>query len=167
MIPQKGWQILAEAAERLNRDRVQVRVVLAGRGPDDNAAADWAARHADWAMFRGFVPDPRARVMPELDVLCLMSQWEGLPMSIVEAMSVGLPVIATDVGGVSEAVRPGENGLLVARDAGALVTAVEGLLREPARLGAMGMRARQLFEERFRLDRVAARYAAVYAEARS
>ena len=167
MIPQKGWQILAEAAERLNRDRVQVRVVLAGRGPDEAAAAAWAQRHAAWAEFRGFVANPRMRVMPDLDVLCLMSQWEGLPMSIVEAMSVGLPVVATDVGGVSEAVRPGETGLLVARDAGALVAAVEGLLRDRSQLVAMGARARGRFANCFQLDRVAAHYADVYAGARS
>ena len=165
MIPQKGWHLLAEAAERLNRDAVRVRVVLAGRGPDEAAAAAWAARHAAWAEFRGFVPDPRANVLPGLDVLCLMSQWEGLPMSVIEAMSIGLPVIATDVGGVAEAVRPGENGLLVARDAGALAAAVEELLRQPARLAAMRTRARALFAERFTLARVAESYRAVYEEA--
>ncbi len=166
MIPQKGWHLLAEAAERLNRDKVRVRVVLAGRGPDEAEAEAWARRHAGWAEFRGFVPEPRERVLPDLDVLCLMSQWEGLPMSVVEALSVGLPVIATDVGGVAEAVVDGENGRLVARDAGALVAAVEELLRDRDQLVRLGARARALFAERFLLDRVAARYAAVYEEAR-
>lgn len=165
MIPQKGWQILAEAAERLNRDRVRVRVVLAGRGPDEAVAAEWARRHADWAEFRGFVPGPREHVMPALDVLCLMSQWEGLPMSIVEAMSIGLPVIATDVGGVAEAVADGLTGLIVERNADALERAVESLLADRSRLLAMQAAARAVFCERFTLERIVDRYAAVYERA--
>ena len=162
MIHQKGWNLLAEAAEQLNRDTVRVRVVLAGRGPEEQAAQDWARRHAAWADYLGFVPNPRVSVMPQLDMLCLMSQWEGLPMSIVEAMSVGLPVIATDVGGVREAVLHGQTGLLVPRSAGALVEAVSGVLADRSRLAAMQQRARQVFEERFTLAQVVAQYQRVY-----
>lgn len=165
MIPQKGWQLVAAAAEQLNRAGVRVRVVLAGAGPDEAAAGAWAARHAAWAEYLGHVPQPRARVMPRLDVLCLMSQWEGLPMSIVEAMSVGLPVVATQVGGVAEAVEHGVTGLLVPRTAAALAAAIEDLLRDRARLAAFSRAARARFEERFTLDRVVARYDDVYREA--
>lgn len=165
MIPQKGWQLLAAAAEELNRERVQVRVLLAGKGPDEEAARAWAARHADWAQYLGFVSNPRETVMPRLDVLCLMSQWEGLPMSIVEAMSVGLPVVATDVGGVSEAVAHGETGLLVARSSEALAEALRGLLSHRDRLAAMQAASRARFEERFTLAHVLRQYDAVYQEA--
>lgn len=165
MIPQKGWRLLAEAAERLNRDALRVRVVMAGAGPDEQAASEWARRHAEWASFLGHVPNPRENVMTRLDVLCLMSQWEGLPMSILEAMSVGLPVIATDVGGVAEAVRHQETGLLVPRTVDALVDALSGLLRDRERLAALGSSARAYFLERFTLDRVVARYEDVYREA--
>lgn len=165
MIPQKGWRLLAAAAERLNHDAVRVRVVLAGAGPDEQAATEWARRHAMWARYLGHVSNPRENVMTQLDVLCLMSQWEGLPMSILEAMSVGLPVIATDVGGVSEAVRHQETGLLIPRTAEDLADALSGLLRERERLAAMGARARAFFLERFTLDHVVARYADVYREA--
>ena len=162
MIHQKGWPILAEAAERLNRDALRVRVLLAGRGPEEQAAQDWARRHSAWAEYLGFVANPRVSVMSRLDILCLMSQWEGLPMSIVEAMSVGLPVIATDVGGVREAVVHQQTGLLVPRTTEALVEAIDGLLRDRSRLGAMQQRARQVFEERFTLAHVVAQYQRVY-----
>jgi glycosyltransferase involved in cell wall biosynthesis len=165
MIPQKGWQLLAEAAERLNRERVVVRVLLAGQGPDADAAAAWARRHSAWAEFLGHVPNPRERVMPRLDALCLMSQWEGLPMSIVEAMSVGLPVVATRVGGVAEVVADGETGLLVPRTVDALAEALAGWAREPARAAAMGARGRERFLDHFTLDRVIERYQDVYARA--
>ncbi len=165
MIPQKGWHILAEAAERLRGEGVPIHVVLAGQGPDAEAASAWAARHSEWAQFLGHVPDPRARVMTRLDVLCLMSQWEGLPMAIVEAMSVGVPVVATDVGGVREVVENGNTGLLIPRDAGALADALRALWKDPARRRAMGESARARFLERFTLDRIVARYDEVYAEA--
>ncbi len=167
MIPQKGWQLLAEAAELLHREGVPVRVVLAGRGPDEATASAWAQQHAAWAVFRGFVANPRETVMPDLDMLCLMSQWEGLPMSIVEAMSVGLPVVATAVGGVAEVVQDGVTGLLVPRDARALADAVAGLTRDPARLTGMGVAAHRRFLDQFTLERVAARYDGVYVEALS
>jgi glycosyltransferase involved in cell wall biosynthesis len=77
-------------------------------------------------------------------------------------MSVGLPVIATDVGGVREAVLHGQTGLLVPRSAGALVEAVSGVLADRSRLAAMQQRARQVFEERFTLAQVVAQYQRVY-----
>jgi glycosyltransferase involved in cell wall biosynthesis len=164
LIPQKGWHLLAEAAERLNRSSIRVRVVVAGQGPDQPAVEAWARRHAAWASYLGHVPQPRDRVMPQLDVLCLMSQWEGLPMSILEAMSVGLPVVATAVGGVAEAVQDGQTGLLVPRTVEALVAALENLQTNPDRLAAMQAAARARFMERFTLEQVVAQYQAVYEE---
>ncbi|MCO5043939.1 MAG: glycosyltransferase family 4 protein [Kiritimatiellae bacterium] len=162
MIPQKGWQLVAQAAELLNRDAIHVRVVLAGRGSDDAEAGNWAAAHSGWAEYLGFMEKPRERVMPQLDVLCLMSQWEGFPMAIVEAMSVGLPTIATDVGGVSEAVRDGETGLLIPRTAEALAEAVSALIHDRVRLTQMGERALARFGEKFTMNRIVERYAKVY-----
>lgn len=164
MIPQKGWQLVAQAAELLNRNAIRVRVILAGRGPDEEAARRWVAERAEWAEFAGFVENPRERVMPRMDVLCLMSQWEGFPMAIVEAMSVGLPVIATDVGGVAEAVAAGETGLLVPRTAEALAEALSLLMNDRSRLAAMGERARKRFDALFTMDRIVERYALVYDE---
>jgi glycosyltransferase involved in cell wall biosynthesis len=105
--------------------------------------------------------------MTQLDVLCLMSQWEELPIAIVEAMSVGTPVVATDVGGVREVVEPGETGLLVERSADALAAALRALWRDAARREDMGRKARERFFERFTLDRVVEKYDALYAEGRA
>jgi hypothetical protein len=106
------------------------------------------------------------RVMPDLDVLCLMSQWEGLPMSIVEAMSVGLPVVATDVGGVSEAVRPGETGLLVPRCRGPGGGGGRPAARPESRLVAMGAAGARAFRGALPPGAVAAQYADVYGKIR-
>ena len=84
----------------------------------------------------------RARLR-EADMFCLPSFSEGLPVSIMEAMAAGLPVVATAVGGVPEAVVDGETGLLVApRDAPALASALLRLARNPEVRAAMATRAR-------------------------
>jgi glycosyltransferase involved in cell wall biosynthesis len=90
-------------------------------------------------------------LLASADVFVLSSRSEGFPVSILEAMSAGLPVVASDVGGVSEAVVHGETGLLVpANDPGALAEALERLLRDVPlrlRLGATGLeRVRRHFD---------------------
>ena len=93
----------------------------------------------------------------------LSSRSEGFPVAVLEAMAAGLPVVATDVGGVAEAVEHGETGLLVpAADSEALARALERLVADGAlrrRLGAAGRaRARSLFD----VERYRAAYAELY-----
>ena len=107
--------------------------------------------------------------VPELlagsQVFVLPTKWEGFPISILEAMRAGLPVIASDVGGVREAVGEGETGFLVPRgDAATLRARLEMLLKQPdlrARLGAAG---RRRYEARFGLERMLKKTRAVYDE---
>jgi glycosyltransferase involved in cell wall biosynthesis len=96
----------------------------------------------------------------------LITNWEGFPLSILEAMRAGLPVVASDVGGVGESVRDGESGYLVPRaDVTQLRDRIERLLTDPglrARLGASG---RERFVRDFTLDVSVARTLAVYRDA--
>jgi glycosyltransferase involved in cell wall biosynthesis len=96
---------------------------------------------------RGDVPG----VLASADVFVLSSRSEGFPVSILEAMAAGLPVVATDVGGIAESVIDGETGLLVPPgDPGALAAALDRLLADSAlrqRLGAAGReRVRRHFD---------------------
>jgi glycosyltransferase involved in cell wall biosynthesis len=71
------------------------------------------------------------RLFRAVDAVLLTSAWESMPHTLLEALAVGTPVVATDVGGVPEVVRDGENGLLVpARDVDALAAAIERLARD-------------------------------------
>jgi glycosyltransferase involved in cell wall biosynthesis len=80
--------------------------------------------------------------LSSLDVFCLSSLWEGLPIAVIEAMASGLPAVCTDTGGVRELVREGENGFIVSRhDMNAAAAAVIRLLRDPALRERMGARA--------------------------
>ena len=85
-----------------------------------------------------------ADILRASDVFVLSSRWEGNPMSVMEAMAAGLPVVSTAVGGVPELVREGETGLLVpSEDAGALARALQALVDDSVRRQAMGAAARQ------------------------
>lgn len=92
---------------------------------------------------RANVPDYLANA----DIFVLVSDWEGLPLSILEAMCAGLPVIASDVGGVSEAVEDGQTGYLVPRgDESSLRTTIERLLGDACLRTAMGFAGRMRYE---------------------
>lgn len=106
-----------------------------------------------------------AALLSECQLFVLASRWEGFPRSILEAMRAGLPVIASDVGGVRESVSDGETGFVVPpQDDAALVTALRSLLEDAALRIAMGKAGRRAFERHFTFDRMAVRTFAVYAE---
>ena len=96
-------------------------------------------------------------------VALLISNWEGFPLSILEAMRAGLPVVASDVGGVAESVRDGESGYLVPRgDVTQLSNRLERLLSDPGLRGSLGASGRERFVRDFTLDVSVARTLEVY-----
>jgi glycosyltransferase involved in cell wall biosynthesis len=96
-------------------------------------------------------------------VALLVSNWEGFPLSILEAMRAGLPVVASDVGGVAESVRDGESGYLVPRaDVTQLRDRIERLLTDPSLRARLGASGRARFVRDFTLDVSVARTLAVY-----
>ena len=96
-------------------------------------------------------------------VALLVTNWEGFPLSILEAMRAGLPVVATDVGGVAESVRDGESGYLVPRaDVRQLRDRIERLLTDPGLRANLGASGRERFVRDFTLDVSVARTLAVY-----
>jgi glycosyltransferase involved in cell wall biosynthesis len=114
---QKSLDLGIEAARRAG-----VALVIAGDGPDREAL-----ERLGHARFLG--PLPRERVLELFragDAALLSSSWENFPHSVVEALAVGTPLIATRTGGVAEVVTDGENGLVVEPgDLEALVAAIE------------------------------------------
>ena len=111
--PQKALAALLQALH----DVPDVALVVAGDGPE-RAALEGRARELALdgrVSFRGAVPREQVlRLFAAADAAVLSSAWENFPHTVVEALAVGCPVIATAVGGVPEVVRDGENGLLVA-----------------------------------------------------
>ena len=111
---QKGYPDLL-AAVRMAADRVpRLQVVAVGQGPLE---AEIRARHAELGLgerfrFLGY-RDDALRVLAACDIFTLASLYEGYPVALMEALAVGLPVVATAVGGVPDAVRQGVEGLVV------------------------------------------------------
>jgi glycosyltransferase involved in cell wall biosynthesis len=94
-------------------------------------------------------------LLASADLLLMTSAWEGFPLAVLEAMRVGLPVVAYDVGGLHEQIESGVSGLLVSLgDRAALAAAVRELVQDGVRRESMGDVARSRFLERFTVDRM-------------
>ncbi|MDR3647635.1 MAG: glycosyltransferase [Acidimicrobiales bacterium] len=131
---EKGYDVLLEAARLTVAAGAPVRFFSVGRGPllaDLERAAD-AGGLAGHLRFLGARTDT-PRLMAGADLFVLPSHQEGLPVALMEAMSAGLPVVATTVGGVPDVITDGVEGLLVPPGrAELLAEAVQRLARDPA-----------------------------------
>jgi glycosyltransferase involved in cell wall biosynthesis len=106
-----------------------------------------------------------ARLLASLDISVLVSSSESAPNSITESMAAGLPIIATRVGGISELISHGENGLLVPIDDPVqLADAIWYLADNPDVRERLGHNGREFAEQHFRLDNVCHLYEQLYAE---
>lgn len=102
-------------------------------------------------------------IYDDCDILVLPSYAEGLPMSVIEAMGRGLPVVTTDVGGIPEAVTDGENGFIIKPgDIGGLADKLGSLVKDPALREKMGRRSLELAHGRFSADAVAQKLTQLY-----
>ena len=165
LIPQKGWDIATHSVIAAARSGISCRMIIAGAGPDEAQARDLAKANPGIIEFRGFVRDPRRNLLPELDLLAVMSSHEGLPMSAVEALSVGLPVAGTAVGGMPEAVENGQTGFLVERSSNALEKIISNLAADRPRLQQLSDSSLEHFKSRFEISIIVAAYHDVYSSA--
>lgn len=108
--------------------------------------------------FRGYVPEP-APALAAAQVFVLSSRSEAFPRSVLEAMRAGLPIVASDVGGIREAV----DSVVPAGDAEALAGGIRALLRSPEERRRKGEAMRRIYEQRFTLARMMRAYEALYA----
>lgn len=146
--------------------KIPARLQLVGDGPTRAATESLVAELgiADRVAFPGDRNDV-SRLLSGADVFVLASKLDNLPISILEAMRAGLPVIASDVGGISELVTHGETGLLVPPFAVApMAQALTDLLSDPGRCARLGWNGRRRYEANFSLSHMIERTRAVYAE---
>ncbi len=150
--PYKGHDTLVRAAGLLQPAFPEVRLALVGRDAGTLAAVRRQGAEAglsETLLFPGARSDV-ADFLRAADLFVHPSREEGFSNAILEAMAAGLPVVAFDVGGNSEAVVDGETGLLVPPDDhGKLADAIASLLRDPDRARAMGEAGRRRAIERF------------------
>jgi glycosyltransferase involved in cell wall biosynthesis len=164
--PGKGIETLLDALPAVLAAHPAARLVVAGAGVDRDAlearAHGLGVREA--VRFLGFT-ESSATVLRGADVFVSASWAESFPYVILEAMALGVPLVATRVGGVDEAVRDGASGLLVPpRDPAALGHALSALLSDRPRADAMGAHAAAEAHARFTREQMLAGLSTVYRE---
>ncbi len=159
---QKGHQYLLAAAAHVP----QAQFVLAGDGPlraslEAQARSLGLEQRVKFLGYRSDIPD----LLAGCNVFVLPSLYEGLPLSILEAMSAGKPVIATQIGGTDEAVIPGETGLLVPpADPTALAAAIQRVLDDRPFARRLALAGRARVEREFSAATMVQQVTNVYAE---
>jgi len=160
--PPKDLAMLLDTADRL-RDLEQLHWVIVGFGPLEAEARATARRLGLAERIHFLGRREAAPVIADLDICVLFSRWEGLPMSVLEAMQAGVPVVATRVGGMAELVADGGSGRLVSPgDAAAAAAALRRLATDSALRTEMGQAGRRTADQEFRVETMLAEYARLY-----
>ncbi len=164
-LPVKGHDILMRALGKTKELGVALTLVTAGDGPE-RPAIEAQARSLglgpDQVRFLGFrsdVPD----LLAAADFFVLPSRMEGLPLAVLEAMSHGLPIVTTRIGGNPEVVTDGEHGLLVpVEDPDALAAALARFAGDPELRRKLGEAGRQRVAKEFSFSEMTRKYEAIY-----
>jgi glycosyltransferase involved in cell wall biosynthesis len=160
--PRKGFSLLASALRHLASDGRggDLELIIFGSGADDVPinvgipARSMGVLHDDISL---------ALIYAAADVYVATSSADNLPLTVMEAMACGIPVIGVAVGGMADIVKDGETGrLITSRDPATLAQALEWVLADESRRRRLGVAARALIEREYTLARQATRYAALY-----
>ena len=162
--PGKGHEVLLDAAARVVAGHPSVRFQIVGDGPrrEELVRRAEALGLSGKVTFLGHSDDVPA-ILRESDVFAFPSFMEASPNAVLEAMAAGLPVVASNVGGIPEVVTNGENGLLVPPgEAEALASGILRVLGDPALGAALGEAARRTAAAHFSFDRMVGEFDRLY-----
>jgi glycosyltransferase involved in cell wall biosynthesis len=162
---QKGLEYLLAALEMLRPELPQVVCVIVGEGSQMQSLKERCLRSGlTNVVFTGFTRDTTPYYWL-FDFFVLPSLFEGMPMSLIEAMAASRPVIASRVGGVAEAVEDGVSGLLVEpQNIGELVENIRYLATNPARREEIGRHAGRRVRQKFSAEAMVAKTQELYRE---
>jgi glycosyltransferase involved in cell wall biosynthesis len=166
LVPKKGHYYLLQAMPEVLAHFPEARLILVGRG-EECAGLEESTRRLGleksviFAGYRADVPD----ILAALDLLVQPSLEEGLPVSIIEAMALAKPVVASAVSGIPEVVESGVTGLLVPpANPSTLAWAIIELLSNPEQRAEMGRLGEMRARECFTISRLARQYEAIWAQ---
>ncbi|MFC4949913.1 glycosyltransferase [Pseudonocardia sp. GCM10023141] len=157
---QKDHGVLLRAVAKLAADRPGLRLVVVGGGEEEARlrALVFELGIENRVTFTGIRRDV-ADLLPGFDVSCLSSVHEGAPLTVLESMAAGLPVIATDCGALRDMVADGQEGFIVpAGDSAAYTASLARLVDDPALRTEMGARARARAERECSIEHTVAGY---------
>lgn len=166
LIRRKGHAVLLDAMPQLLAVEPKLRVLFFGKGAlHEELAASIAARGLGGIVQLAGYREDLPALLPGLDLLVHPAFAEGLGVSLLQASSAGVAIVASRAGGIPEAVRDGVNGVLVPpQDVDALETAIVALLKNPARRTQLGSAGRELIEREFSVDAMVEGNLAIYQE---
>ncbi len=159
--PIKGYSYLLEALKQIDPDAC---LVIVGDGPEREHLQAHACRLGikERVFWMGSVQDIWS-ILPAFDLFVLPSLREGLPVTLLEAMAAGLPVVATQVGGVPEVILDGITGILLpAGNPQALAEAIQRLLTKPGLCMEMGRSGRERVRDDFSVEQMVQKTQALY-----
>lgn len=167
LLIEKGVYEFMEALQTLKAKGLQFEAVIAGDMDPGNPGSISEAQYKAWqqagiATFLGFQKD-MASVLNSIDIACLPSYREGLPMALLEAMAAGKPIVTTDAPGCRATVKEGKNGFLVPPKASRpLAEALEKLILSPELRARMGVESRRLAVELFSKEKITSEIIKIY-----
>ncbi len=163
--PCKATPALVQAFLAVGADRSGLRLRMVGDGPERPRCEELARQEPGGknVEFTGYRTDVTTQ-LAQADVFVLPSLNENLPLALLQAMAMGLPCIAADVGGIPEVLDAGCGILVTPGDAGALRAAMERMIDEPGLAATLGAMARRRVAERFTLASCADGYLRLWSE---
>jgi glycosyltransferase involved in cell wall biosynthesis len=162
----KGWRIAAEAVREVAKTGRRIRLLIAGSGPEEVEVRQIAQESNGAVQYLGQISKPSADFLPRLHALAVMSAHEGLPMSIIESLATGVPVLATAVGGIPEALGNDFAGRLLPRNSKALAASLINLYDSPEAHARLKAGAKALYRQRFDITKIVEQYDSVYRRGR-
>lgn len=165
----KGHLDLLQALVSLKRRSAQFHVFFVGEGEhrDEIAARSRDLKLNECVTFTGLRSDIPS-IMVAIDIVVMPSHWEGLPMTLLEAMASGRAIVATSVGGIPDVITDDYNGILVPpREPAALERALNDLMQDEERRKRLGKHARATVTEKYNAAHIIKKYEALYKEVQS
>lgn len=162
--PQKNFSLFIRVAARVLKRHPQAVFLLAGEGPEEGRLRQLAQESelGERLHFCGYVPDPR-QVYLAADVLLMPSRFEGLPMTLLEAMAMRVPVVASALDGIAEVVADAKDGFLVpSGEESVFSDRVCRLIEDPAFARDIGAAASEKISRRFSLVRLCREVEEIY-----
>ncbi len=163
--PNKGIDVAIRALAMLVAEHPESALVVMSEGQEHIRLTELAASLgiSSHIFLLGFVKDARTKLLAG-DIFLMPSRKEGLPLALLEAGLAGLPVVASDVGGIPEIIQHGKTGLLVPpKDPAALAAAIASLLRDPSRAEHLGASLHDRIASEFSEEEMVARTFSTYA----
>jgi len=166
LAPVKNHKLLIEALFLVRQTIGDVHLAIIGEGEMRDSLAAYAA-DLGVSEYVSLVKETRKidYFYGAIDIFCLSSDSEGMPLTLLEALAAGVPVISTDVGGISEIIEDGKTGYLVPKgSAKYLATRIVELLQNPAKAAELASNGRAMVHERFPADKMIRATEAIYEE---